>query len=213
MQHIITGDARVLTEQIADSSVDLIFTDPEYERRELYDWLGTIARRILRPGGALLCWSNGRWHYPNTRWLEDAGLSWRWTFDSVNMDKNAPMNGKIICKKNHVIWMDVKNDSRLKRHIPDAFLAYSSETILPRLNFKWHKNSIYSAKLLLSFTNEHDLVFDPFSGSGTTPSICRVFNRNAIAYEINAELAAQARERLQATQTLAPVFLESQTSF
>jgi len=51
---IVTGDARELAQRIPDASVDLIFTDPVYDRIKDYEWLGKTAARVLRPGGSLL---------------------------------------------------------------------------------------------------------------------------------------------------------------
>lgn len=47
-------------------------------------------------------------------------------------------------------------------------------------------------------SNEGDLVFDPFSGSGTTGKICRDLNRNFIGCEINPVYAITAAERMKA---------------
>ena len=39
LDRIITGDARELAKAIPDESVDLIFTDPVYDRIDDYRWL------------------------------------------------------------------------------------------------------------------------------------------------------------------------------
>ena len=51
---IVTGDARVLAERIPDESIDLIFTDPVYDRIDDYRWLAETAARVLRNNGSLL---------------------------------------------------------------------------------------------------------------------------------------------------------------
>ena len=50
---------------------------------------------------------------------------------------------------------------------------------------------------ILSWSNEGDLVLDPFSGSGTTAKMAKLMGRRYIGIEINAEYCAIAAERLR----------------
>lgn len=49
---------------------------------------------------------------------------------------------------------------------------------------------------ILSWTNEGDLVFDPFMGSGTTGVVCKKFNRNFIGVELVDNYFKIAKERI-----------------
>ena len=49
---------------------------------------------------------------------------------------------------------------------------------------------------ILSWSNENDLVYDPFMGSGTTAKMAHVYNRNWIGSEISAEYVELANKRL-----------------
>jgi hypothetical protein len=202
---IVTGDARALAERIPAESIDLIFTDPVYDRIDDYRWLAETAARVLKPFGMLCVWSNGKWHYPNTKWLEASGLQWRWTFDDINLDRSAPMNGKIIAKANRVIWMDRDGASRLLDYLPDGYASYSSLTTLPRLDFGWHKSPIYCGKVISAFTFIGNIIADFFSGSGTIAAMAKQLKRNFIAFEIDPATAERARERVQNTQP--PLFV------
>lgn len=53
-----------------------------------------------------------------------------------------------------------------------------------------------------SWSNEGDLVLDPFMGSGTTAKVARALNRNYIGFEISQEYVDKANLRLQQTKTL-----------
>jgi site-specific DNA-methyltransferase (adenine-specific) len=53
------------------------------------------------------------------------------------------------------------------------------------------------AKLILASTNKNDVVFDPFSGSGTTAVVSKKLNRNFYAIEISKEYALLALKRLE----------------
>ena len=49
---------------------------------------------------------------------------------------------------------------------------------------------------IISWSNENDLVYDPFMGSGTTAKMARLNSRNYIGSEMSAEYCAIIEERL-----------------
>ena len=51
-------------------------------------------------------------------------------------------------------------------------------------------------RIILSSTNENDLVLDPFSGSSTTGVVCQMLNRNFIGIELEAEFIELSKKRL-----------------
>jgi len=53
---------------------------------------------------------------------------------------------------------------------------------------------------IYSWSNENDLVFDPFTGSGTVAVSCKKLNRNFIGSEINPDYVAIANQRLANVQ-------------
>jgi DNA modification methylase len=67
-------------------------------------------------------------------------------------------------------------------------------------NFAFSHPAIFPEKLvedhLFSWSNEGDLVYDPFVGSGTTAKMCLKLKRNFISSEINPEYAAIANKRV-----------------
>ena len=54
-------------------------------------------------------------------------------------------------------------------------------------------------KLILTASNEGDLIFDPFMGGGTTAAACKELNRNFIGCEIEAKYCEIAEKRLRKT--------------
>lgn len=50
---------------------------------------------------------------------------------------------------------------------------------------------------ILSWSNEGDIVLDPFNGSGTTTKMARELGRHYIGIEVNPEYVAIAKKRLQ----------------
>ena len=54
---IYCGDAYKLINEIEDGNIDLVYSDPVYDRIEDYDWLSSEANRVLAPGGVLLVYA------------------------------------------------------------------------------------------------------------------------------------------------------------
>src|SRR5262249_32465256 len=54
-----TGDFQSVLADLPDDSVDLVFTDPPYLSADLpiYGDLGAFAKRVLKPGGSLVCYA------------------------------------------------------------------------------------------------------------------------------------------------------------
>lgn len=88
----------------------------------------------------------------------------------------------------------------------DGFYEVASKKMIDNI---WgignHKNktghpAIFPEKLandhILSWSNEGDLVYDPFMGSGTTAKMALLNNRNYIGSEISPEYCEIAKERL-----------------
>lgn len=65
-----------------------------------------------------------------------------------------------------------------------------------RTNHPTQKPEGLIQRLCLAFSNEGDVVLDPFSGSGTTLRVCQHTNRRGIGIEISEEYVEMTRARL-----------------
>ncbi len=70
---------------------------------------------------------------------------------------------------------------------PDK-IAYQHPAIYPEDIAKDH---------IYSWSNERDLIYDPFGGSGTTAKMAHLLKRNWIMSEISAEYCEIARKRIE----------------
>jgi DNA modification methylase len=72
---------------------------------------------------------------------------------------------------------------------------------VPVSNTKYKHPAIFPEQLaqdhILSWSNEGDVVLDPFMGSGTTAVACKKINRNYIGFELDAHYCDIANERAQ----------------
>ena len=58
---------------------------------------------------------------------------------------------------------------------------------------------------ILSWSNEGDLVLDPFGGAGTTPAISIENNRQFIAFEIDSKYYDICQQRVESRQARLPI--------
>lgn len=65
----------------------------------------------------------------------------------------------------------------------------------------YHHPAIFPEELahdhILSWSNEGDLIYDPFGGSGTTPKMAALLNRNWLMSEISEEYCSLAEKRIK----------------
>ena len=58
------------------------------------------------------------------------------------------------------------------------------------------------SRMVLGFTNEYDVILDPFLGSGTTAIVAMKNRRYCVGFEINAAYCEIAKKRIKAEETL-----------
>ena len=63
------------------------------------------------------------------------------------------------------------------------------------------KSEKLAAKIILASSSEHDVVLDPFLGSGTTSVTAKKLNRHYIGIEIEPQYCVWAEQRLEAAQS------------
>ena len=199
---IVTGDARKLAECIPDESVDLIFTDPVYNRIEDYEWLAETAARVLRPDSACLAFF-GIGYLDDTLQALKHGLTYRWQglwYQSNRIGSHADMG---FCLYSPFFWMEKGRSKRIKQTQDVANVPFTSGTNGKFHN--WNKQPAVIMKYLDAFLIDGGIVLDPFTGGGVVPAVCKILNRNYIAFEIDPATAEMARERVLNTQP--PLFV------
>ena len=98
----------------------------------------------------------------------------------IRTDRKEKRKGKVVKDKKPLtnIW-EYSNGTIYKKH-PASF------------------PSDLASDHIISWSNEKDLVYDPFMGSGTTAKMAKLNNRNYIGSEISAEYCEIIEERLKA---------------
>ena len=83
------------------------------------------------------------------------------------------------------VWGDIKQ------------LTYKSKELISReLLNTIQKPEKLIERIVKASSNEGDIVFDPFSGVGTTFAVCKKLNRNFIGFELNPDYIDITKERV-----------------
>lgn len=206
LNSIVTGDARELAAAIPDESVDLIFTDPVYDRIDDYRWLAETAARVLKPGGNVLA-------YVGNIHLLDAAIAMKGCLTAHPLLTTYLLPSWVPLWQYHahanylpLLWFS-RGDGLPQKWIKlqnNAALAHKSHA------HRWGKNGKSITKWLDAFTSPGAIVFDPFTGGGTVPAVCKMLQRNYLAFEIDPATAALARERVANTQPPLPLAYATQ---
>ena len=64
----------------------------------------------------------------------------------------------------------------------------------------WHpttKNIEILERIIRAYSNENDLILDPFMGSGSTAIACKLSNRDYIGSELDQDYLKKARARIK----------------
>lgn len=215
LNQIITGDAREIAGRIPDESVSFIFTDPVYENVDDYRWLAETAARVLKPGGACLAWcGNAKQYEVQPVMSEYLRFVMPLTYTKIAKAYRAFFY-KTFLWTTPCLWFQkgAHNHEWLVDTVIDHCNAIVSTDTPPKETYKWHKNPEAYIRWLQAFTKPGDVVYDPFTGSGSLPVECKRLGRNFIASEMKPDIADMARRRLAEVQVVAPEFLEEQVSF
>lgn len=197
---IVTGDAKILAEAIPDESIDLIFTDPIYQRIDDYAWLAETAARVLKSDGELLTYY-GQYYFYKTVIAMGKHINVAWPLTEKKIGGSSWIYAYWLSSEvKPLLWCYKETVTRDKHRIDHQFAKPEGK----RRNHKWHKGNAKVARWMHHYSTDGDLIFDPFTGGGTVPAVCKMLGRNYIAFEIDVEVAERARKRVEITQPPLP---------
>lgn len=209
LDSIITGDARELAQAIPDESVDLIFTDPVYQNIDDYRWLAETAARILKPRGILLTLA-GHAFLPEIFATMTAHLKFHWIISYHHPQKNAAMFQKRIW----VTWKPCltfsKTGAGSGAFVLDSYTGTKSQMEYAKLFHDWGQGEDFFTYYIGQLSNLDSIIFDPFTGGGTVPAVCKMLNCHYLAFEIDPDTAGMARQRVAQTQPPLPLVIPEQ---
>jgi DNA modification methylase len=115
--------------------------------------------------------------------------------------KGKPKYVSLICDKPNK-WAGFKDFSgKLKKEVPEFSPRTNIFKYVTSFNDKTSHPAVFPEQLaqdhILSWSNENDIVYDPFMGSGTTAKMSILNNRNWIGSEISSEYCNIIEERIK----------------
>ncbi len=187
--------------RMPDNFVDLVIADPPYnvgidygittddKRIDYAEWIDAVFVEMLRVGKTVFITpGNANQHlYPKPKWT----LCWI----KKNGMTRTPLtvgNKMTLCTWEPVL---VYGDKLKNPPFHDSF-EYSISNQAGASFHPCPKPIDLFSKLISIGTNENDIVYDPFMGSGTTAISAAVNNRRFIGSEISQEYVDLANKRL-----------------
>jgi DNA modification methylase len=200
LDSIITGDARELAKAIPDESVDLIFTDPVYDRIDDYRWLAKTAARVLKPDTSLLTFCGIGYLDKTLEALSGSGLTWRWLL-TANYAMRKQFHGRLQVSMTTCLWMQ-KGKGKMYGSVGDSTtLPHERVARYVQSNgASWDKHPKIMRRYILGFCPPDGAVVDFFTGLGSTAAYCKQLGCHWLGFEIDSDTAERARQRVLTTQ-------------
>ena len=206
---IIIGDCLEVLPGFPDNSIDCIFTSPPYnrERNDVYShyddtikdyfaFLKAFTDEAIRISP--LVFVNIQPNYYNkaevNRYIGHYAKEISHTF-IWSKENPTPASGKNITNAFEYFFVFSEklnaNKTYVKNHIHTSVNPDTDKSHGAIMNIKVAKQFIDN------FTNEGDVVLDPFLGAGTTARACKDLHRSCIGIEISTHYAQIAENRLK----------------
>lgn len=199
-------DAKDGLAQLENNSIDLIFTDPPYLKKDvhLYELLAKEAKRILKPHAHLITYVGNVWT-PKVFSILEKHLTYRLQITLVHKE------GGLIVWSTRVLSMSkailVYTKGPIDRHAPIMATIFSDKGY-SKAHHIWEQNIAFPLYAIPLTTNPRDTVLDPFCGGGTTAQACKILNRNCITFDNNPKCIEITNKRLSnpfLTEWVSPV--------
>lgn len=196
---MLVGDLLIAGAEIADETVDALVTDPPYGREHLALWskLGTLAERVLKPGGWLVVMAPQA-HLPGVVKAlgEHAGLTYRWmlSYQLPTGPATQLQNLRLNIRWKPVLLYTKGKLARIPTYGDDVVenVAHDDD----RHDEGWGQGVDGFTKLVAGVTRAEETVLDPFLGSGTTAEAALLLGRCFVGIDIDERYVHETWHRL-----------------
>jgi site-specific DNA-methyltransferase (adenine-specific) len=214
LNKIHLGDSYELLHEIEEKTVDLIIMDPPYAVgmtsngakgnlsdmnlvKPFYDGVFRRLSKLLKSDGGIYVncdWRTYPLYYEVMQRYFDVRNCIVWDYEWIKA-------GVFYRFSHEFVIFATSRDGSAKR---DFSASERDVWRIKPINFTDTKNKLHQSqkpeplveKMILDFSNENDLVLDPFAGSGTTCAVAKRLNRRYIGIEIDANNHEIATNRL-----------------
>lgn len=224
MIKLFNEDCVEFIKTLQDNSIDAVITDPPYNIAkdnnfttmgragiDFGDWDKNFNPVLwvkelvpkLKKGANIVIFADMRQFTPYIEKLESLGCEFK---DVIRMEKSNPMprnrDRRFIFDTEFALYFVKKGDKwTFNRHDEKYERPLIKTSVTPKREKidRGHptQKPLYAMEWLLErLTNEGDIVFDGFMGSGTTGVACSNLNRSFIGCELDKEYFEMANKRL-----------------
>ena len=195
----VDNNFKTMKDRTGRNGIDFGEWDKEFDCSSL-----SIFSKLLKPNGCVFLFHSFEQYNDLRKTFEDNGLECK---DRIIWEKTNPMprnrDRRYISNCELASWYVMKKAkwtfNRQDEKYQKMIFRYPSES---GGGFKrYHptqKNLELMKEIVAIHTNENDIVFDPFAGSGSTGVACKLLNRNFIGCEIDKNYAKIIEERINA---------------
>ena len=197
---LIHGNFIDISKNIPDNIVDLIFTDPPYDEKSLplYKELASIAARVLKPGGSIICYC-GTYGIPQILdYMKESELTYYWIFAIKLQGPFARAWTKDISIKWKPLLWHIKGKTKLDTNESISDLIESTSP--DKLSHDSQQSETEPHHVISRLTVENQIVLDLMMGSGTTGIAALNLNRRFIGIELKEATFRLAIDRINKYQ-------------
>jgi DNA modification methylase len=192
--------------EIADSSIDLIFTDPPYGKEYLllYQELAKLSVRVLKPGGSLVFYVGhiildqvigifNNFSLTNTNSIK---LKYWWTIAVKHSGHHTKIHPRYVFAEWKPLLWYVKGERADDLVISNTIGDYIESTPPSKIEHEWQQSITEAEYVIKNLTLENQTVLDPMMGTGTTGVATLNLKRKFIGIEQNPETFEIAKVRI-----------------
>lgn len=198
------GNPKIPTNFWTKSSIDYGIFDDNMPEEEYQQWQIDIINegiRILKPSGSFFYQHKLRkWHGSSSHpmiWIAKTNAR---LFQEIIWDRKSTMahrDGQLYNHTERIFWLIKDKPKVYRKQMPEEFKK-DIWTIPPRPN-KLHPAPFpeqLAENCVLLTTQPGDVVYDPFSGSGTTMYVADKLGRHGIGTEIDPAYVQLTKDRI-----------------
>jgi len=187
--------------QLPDKCVDCIITDPPYNLNKegiVNDdslWGYELEYYRVLKDNSWLCIYCSIGQVSNViKLIEKQSFKYEW--QHITYIDNGMVRGRIGFNNFMLCLIFSKGEAKLRNITKDVYKCSTSSKQRNSIKHPTPKKVKAIHQLVKGFSNEGDLILDPFMGSGTTALACKQNYRNFIGFEIDSNYVETAQKRL-----------------
>ncbi len=189
--------------KVKDASVDVIFTDPLYDRQWVdqgqWEDLSVLAMRVLRPGGLLISYSGVAYLDRVMAAFGSTGLTYLWTIASLSLSqKNRNYHRRVLNA-----WKPILIFGKEMDRLPEGICDVIEGTGLEKRHHEFEQSETEAEYCLSRLVPKGGVVLDCCCGSGTTLVVARRLKLTAIGIDCDPTALTLTKTRLGCRESAA----------